>query len=95
MEDAKEMKTPTHPNTSLGLEKDSKSIDHTTYKRMIGALLYLTTSRLYIMFKVCLCGHFQSDPRDVHLSVVKGMIRYFKSSTNLGLCYKKQENHTF
>jgi len=29
---------------------------------MIGSLLYLTASRPDILFSVCLCSRFQSDP---------------------------------
>jgi len=56
------MKTPIHPNTSLGLND---------YRQMIRSMLYLTTSKLYIMYDVYLRERFQSDPREVHLSVVK------------------------
>ncbi|GKA36572.1 hypothetical protein Tco_0723137, partial [Tanacetum coccineum] len=47
----------------LTLDKDSESIDSTKYRGMIGTLLYLTASRLDIMFSVCLCARFQEDPK--------------------------------
>ena len=56
---------------------------------MIGSLLYLTTSRPYILFSVCLCVRFQSDPRETHLTAVKRIFRYLKGKTNLGLLYMK------
>jgi len=59
---------------------------------MIGFLLYLTTSRSYIMFSVCLCACFQSDPREGHLIVVKRIFRYLKSTTTIGFYYKAREN---
>jgi len=43
----------------------------------------------YILFSVCLCARFQSDPRESHLTVVKRIFRYLKGTTNLGLLYKK------
>jgi len=52
---------------------------------MIGSLSYFTTSRLDIMFSVCLYARFQLDPREAYLSVVKRIIRYLKSTVNLGL----------
>jgi len=56
---------------------------------MIGSLLYLTGSRPDILFSVCLCARFQSDPRETHLTAVKRIFRYLKRTTNLGLLYKK------
>lgn len=52
---------------------------------MIGSLLYLTTYRHDILFNVCLCARFQSDPRETHLTIVKIIFRYLKGTTNLGL----------
>lgn len=53
------------------------------------SLLYLTTSRPYIFFIVCLCTRFQSNPRETHLIVIKRIFRYLKRTTNIWLLYKK------
>jgi len=60
---------------------------------MIGSLLYLTASRPAILFSVCLCVRFQSDPREPHLTGVKRIFRYLKGTTNLGLLYKKSSDY--
>ena len=44
MDDAKEMKTPMHPTTYLGLDKESKMVDEAQYKAIIRSLQYLTES---------------------------------------------------
>jgi len=56
---------------------------------MIGSLLYLTASRPYILFSVCLCARFQSDPWKSYLTAVKRIFRYLKGTTDLGLLYRK------
>ena len=56
---------------------------------MIGTLLYLTASRPHLLFSVCLCARFQSNPRESHLTDVKRIFRYLKGTTNLGLLYRK------
>jgi len=71
MNDGKEMKTSMHPTTYLGLDEESRKVDGTQYRAMIGSLLYFTTSKPNIMFNVYLCARFQQEPRDVHLTVVK------------------------
>jgi len=60
---------------------------------MIGSLLYLTASRPNILFSVCLCARFQSDPREPHLTAVKRIFRYLKGTTNLGHLYKKTSDY--
>ena len=52
--------------TTIKLDKDKQEInvDIKLYKSMISSLLYLTASRLNIMFRVCLCARFQSCPKE-------------------------------
>ena len=54
--------------------------------------LYLTASRPDIMFSVCLCARFQSDPRESHLIAAKRILRYLSGTVNVGLFYPKVEN---
>ena len=60
---------------------------------MIGSLQYLTASRPDILFSVCLCARFQSDPRESHLTAVKRILRYLKGTTNVGLVYRRSEDY--
>jgi len=83
------MNTPMHPTCTLSREDTGSKVDHKLYKGMIGSLLYLTASRPYILFSVCLCARFQSDPRESHLTAVKRIFKYLKGTTNLGLLYRK------
>ena len=89
LEDCKEMNTPMHPTCTLSKEDQGSKVDQKLYRGMIGSLLYLTASRPDILFSVCLCARFQSDPRETHLTAVKRIFRYLKGTTNLGLLYKK------
>jgi len=63
LEDCKEMNTPMHPTCTLSKEDQGSKVDQKLYRGMIGSLLYLTASRPDILFSVCLCARFQSDPR--------------------------------
>ncbi|WJX61599.1 hypothetical protein P8452_46671 [Trifolium repens] len=89
LEDCKIMSTPMHPTSSLSKEEIGSKMDQKLYRGMIGSLLYLTASRPDILYSVCLCARFQSDPREPHLTAVKRIFRYLKGTTNLGLLYKK------
>ena len=44
------------------------------------------------MFNVCLCARFQKEPREVHLTVVKCIVRYLMGTSNLGLLFKRKES---
>ena len=93
LDDCKTMSTPMHPSSTLRLDDKDKKVDEKVYRGMIGSLLYLTASRPDIMFSVCLCARFQSDPRESHLIAVKRIFRYLKGTTNLGLVFKKSHEY--
>ena len=57
---------------------------------MIGSLLYLIASRPDILFSVCICARFQTEPKESHLKSVKRIIKYLKGTENIGLWYSKQ-----
>ena len=85
------MKTPMHPTKYLGLHKESTKVDATQYKAIIGSLLSLTVYRSDIMFNVCVCKRFQQESREVHLTTIKRIFRYFIRTPNLGLLLKRRE----
>ncbi|GJU93090.1 retrovirus-related pol polyprotein from transposon TNT 1-94 [Tanacetum coccineum] len=89
LEDSKPTKTPM--STEIKLTKDDKadSMDSSKYRGMSGSLLYLTTSRLDIMFSVCICARFQENTKTTHLEDVKRIFRYIRGTTHLGLWYPK------
>lgn len=89
LEDASAAKTPMATATKLDEDKTGKPVDITSYRGMIGSLLYLTASRPDIMFATCLCARFQADPRESHLITVKRIFRYLKGTPNLGIWYPR------
>nr|GEY93644.1 hypothetical protein [Tanacetum cinerariifolium] len=56
---------------------------------MIGALMYLTTSRPDIVHATCLCARYQAKPTEKHLKEVKRIFRYLRGTINTGLWYSK------
>ena len=94
MDDCKPIKTPMPTNGHLDLDEGGKSVDQTLYRSMIGSLLYLTASRLDIMFSVFMCAHFQANPKESHISAVKRILRYLKHTPSIGLWYPKGASFT-
>jgi hypothetical protein len=76
MKDAKPIKTPMGTNGHLDLDTGGKSIDQKVYGSTLGSLLYLCASRPDIILYICMCARLQSNPKDVHLRVVKRILRY-------------------
>ncbi|GKD07038.1 hypothetical protein Tco_1186723 [Tanacetum coccineum] len=89
LEDSKPTKTPMSTEIKLTKDDEADSVDSTKYRGMIGSLLYLTSSRLDIMFSVCLCARFQENPKTTHLEAVKRIFRYIRGTSHLGLWYPK------
>jgi hypothetical protein len=89
MKNAKPIKTPMGTNGHHDLNTGGRSIDQKVYQSMIGSLLYLYASRLYIMLFVCMCARFQANSKEVHLRVVKRIMRYLVYTPKFGLWYPK------
>nr|GEZ94251.1 uncharacterized mitochondrial protein AtMg00810-like [Tanacetum cinerariifolium] len=53
--DGKSASTPIYTEKPLRKDLDGEDVDVHTYRTMIGSLMYLTSSRLDIMFAVCAC----------------------------------------
>ncbi|WVZ52672.1 hypothetical protein U9M48_003709, partial [Paspalum notatum var. saurae] len=87
MDDCKPIETLMSTREHLDADVDGKSIDQSTYRSMIGSLLYLTTSRPDITSSVCLCACFQAAPKESHLTTMKRILRYLKHTPSLGLWY--------
>nr|GEW09579.1 uncharacterized mitochondrial protein AtMg00810-like [Tanacetum cinerariifolium] len=64
-------------------------VDATKYRSMIGALMYLTSSRLDIVHATCVCARYQAQPIEKHLKEVKSIFRYLQGTINMGLWYTK------
>ncbi|XP_073119767.1 secreted RxLR effector protein 161-like [Henckelia pumila] len=79
---------------SIKLDKGEGGIpvDATMYRGLIGSLLYLTASRPDIVFAVCLCARFQSNPKQSHFINAKRILKYLKGTQNIGLWYAKHKS---
>nr|GFB85441.1 copia protein [Tanacetum cinerariifolium] len=60
-----------------------------THPSMIGALMYLTSSRPDIVHATCLCARYQAKPTEKYLKEVKRIFHYLLGTVNTGLWYTK------
>jgi hypothetical protein len=81
--------TPTPIFIGLKLRKDGKgsNANPTLYKRLVGSLMYLTTTILDIMYSLNLISMFMESPKDSHWKVGKIILRYVSGTKNCGIQY--------
>nr|GFB20760.1 retrovirus-related Pol polyprotein from transposon TNT 1-94 [Tanacetum cinerariifolium] len=90
-----------HPSHVYKLEKALYGLKQAPRACMIGALMYLTSSRPDIVHATCLCARYQAkpiekylkeyqaNPIEKYLKEVKRIFRYLRGTVNMGLWYMK------
>nr|GEZ20297.1 hypothetical protein [Tanacetum cinerariifolium] len=73
----------------LDADLSGTSVDQTKYHSMVGALMYLTTSRLDIVHATCYCARYQAKLTEKHLTAVKRIFQYLKDTIHMRLWYPK------
>jgi hypothetical protein len=92
MIDSKAISTLMGTNGNLDSDANGNMVDQELYRSIIESLLYVTPSRAYVMFSICIYARFQASPRESHLKATKRILRYLKHTQNVGLWYPKGEN---
>ena len=87
MMEYKAMATPMASNLKLLSGVSSEMVDAMMYRQMIGSLMYLTNTRPDICFAVNTLSQYLTDPRSVHLTAAKHILRYLKGTIDYGLKY--------
>jgi hypothetical protein len=85
MNDSKAISTPIGTNGNLDSDASGNMVDQKLYQSMIRSLLYVTASRLDVIFSVCMCARFQASPREIYLKATKRILKYLKNTQNIGL----------
>nr|GEW89720.1 reverse transcriptase domain-containing protein [Tanacetum cinerariifolium] len=89
MESCDTVGTPMEIKDKLDLDQNGTPVDATKYRSMIGALMYLTSSRPNIVYATCLCTRYQPKPTEKHIKEVKRIFCYLWGTVNKGLWYTK------
>lgn len=77
----------TEPNVKLSKDEGEMLKDPTTYKRLIGRLIYLTITRHDICYFVHRLSQFLAMPRDTHMKTTMKILQYIKGAPGQGLFF--------
>jgi len=94
MDKCKATKTPVAAGTKLSKQDNGPAVDSMLYKQMVGSLMYLTATRLDLMYDVSLISRFMESPKDSHWKVVKRILRYVACTVGYGLWYTQSTECT-
>ncbi|XP_019151776.1 PREDICTED: uncharacterized protein LOC109148481 [Ipomoea nil] len=79
--------TPMVPGSHLSREVGKPLEDPSGYRRLVGRLLYLTTTRPDIAYAIHHLSQFVSNPTDMHMVAAHRVLRYIKGTLGQGLFY--------
>ena len=83
MEDCNPMSIPLVSNWRKIDASVSEGCDPTLYRHLIESLMYLVNTSLDISFTVNSLSQFMVDPRRVHWTAVKHILRYIRGTVEL------------
>ncbi|XP_062100141.1 uncharacterized mitochondrial protein AtMg00810-like [Humulus lupulus] len=91
---SKASSTPMEPNHKLSKDIGELLPDATSYRSLIGKLLYLTIKRLDICFAINRLSQFLSTPRLPHLHATQKVLQYLKATPGKGLFFHSLHQQT-
>ncbi|XP_048228240.1 secreted RxLR effector protein 161-like [Ricinus communis] len=86
------VKNPMVPGNKLS-KQEGREADSTLFKQMVGSLMYITATRLDLMYGVCLISRFMSKPMEIHMLTANRILRYIRHTTKLRIFYKKESKN--
>lgn len=95
MENCKKVETPLAADMKIMKEDVAEKINPTTYRILIGCLLYITATRPDILFATSVLSRYMSSRSALHFKIAKRVLRYLKGTANLGMLYEKSHDNKF
>ncbi|CAN6713955.1 unnamed protein product [Malus baccata var. baccata] len=92
METCKPTSTPSKPHSQLLVHEGTALADPTLYRSLVGALQYLTFTRPDIAHSVNVVCQYMTHPTDMHMHLVKRILRYLQGTLDCGLQYTKSSD---
>jgi len=95
MEECNAVGSPIDVNIKMEACEGSERTDAETYQELIGRLMYLSVyTRPDLSFALSCLSQFNSDPRVMHMSALKRILRYLKGTFDYSLEFGKKTRPT-
>ena len=91
LEDTSSIDTLMEVNVKYMKDQGDLLDEPTLYRRLVGSLIYLTTTRPNISYVVHQVIQFISSPRHLHLAVVHRIIHYLRGSPTRGFFFSYRQ----
>ncbi|XP_020674473.2 uncharacterized protein LOC110093814 [Dendrobium catenatum] len=85
MQETKPVTTPVSTKVTLNTHSQEPYTNTQLYRQLIGALQYLTLTRLDIQFARNQLSQFMHNPLNVHFETLKRLLRYIKGTIDKGI----------
>ena len=66
-------------------------MDPTLFRQLIGSLMYLVNTRPYMSFAVNTLSQFMVEPKKVHWTIAKHILRYLVGTVDYGMDYTRSD----
>lgn len=93
MDNCKSISTPLAINEKLKLDDGAAKVDVSSYRSLVGSLIYLTNTRPNIVYAVSLVSRFMHNPSKLHLAFAKRILHYLQGMRKFGIKYIKEEEN--
>ena len=80
MQECKAASTPLNQNVKLSSVDETKEVNGTLYRQLVGSLNYLTTTGPNISYSVNILSQFMAKPLESHWIAAKKVLRYLKGT---------------
>ena len=87
MHACKVVSTPLEQNVKLSSVDETKEVNGTFNRQLVGSLNYLTTTRLDISYSINILSQLMAKPLESHWMTAKKVLCYLKGTINFGLMY--------
>lgn len=87
--------TPMEKGMKLSTKYDSKAVNESVYRKLVGRLIYLIATKPDLIVILSFISEFISAPKVEHWIAMKRVLRYVKGTLDFGILYIRSKHPRF